>query len=140
MEYEILGIPENSPLSTVKDAINKIRLQHHPDKVSHIEKERATIILLHAESAYKRIKNLHRVSQSINHVLSSNIYPFRSTLINPLHTQELNVLSRLSNMTNIELNDITSNRSSINTATYNFKTVNGKVIEEHGTINGQDIF
>jgi DnaJ-class molecular chaperone len=32
MEYEVLGIPENSSLEDAKKALKKIRIDHHPDK------------------------------------------------------------------------------------------------------------
>ena len=36
MEYEILGIPENSSIQEAKRAMHKIRLANHPDKLTNV--------------------------------------------------------------------------------------------------------
>ena len=83
MEYEILGIPENSSLDDAKKALNNIRLSNHPDKLPVSEQLRGNIILRQAESAFMRIKKMKQVES-----LVSGIVPRTFRLFNNIHNTD----------------------------------------------------
>lgn len=122
MEYEILGIPEDSSVQNAKRAINKIRLTYHPDKLrdaSAQEQEKSASFLVLAEKAYKRIKQKKIVDDSIASVLTNTNDPFR------MHGFA-NWMPDFEAMQN----------GQVHSSSYTYSNVNGKV-NEHGTVNGR---
>ena len=131
MEYEILGIPENSSLDDAKKSLNQIRLTNHPDKLPVSEQLRGNIILRQAESAFMRIKKMKQVES-----LVSGIVPRTFRLFNIHNTDEVPHYGPLRGSVTIKNQDPYDSNISHTCTTYNYSNINGKVYEE-GTINGR---
>ena len=123
MEYEVLGIPEHSSLDEAKAALNRVRIKNHPDKLvnmSRTENEKAAVILAHAESAYKRIKKLKMVDDTMNAM--KTIMPQFGPQFGGFNMNSL-------------FDNIGENRQ---TESYSYQNFNGNV-KERGTINGKEM-
>lgn len=140
MEYEILGISEFSSTEEAQKALNRIRLENHLDEISPSEKERATIILKQAESAYKRIKDKTKMNDMIKNFLSSRsgirILPTNDKFIETgFHMGPQFGCFGMSNFHNTDNSNGTDDRKSFQTSYYSYENYNGKVTES-GNING----
>tara|TARA_A100001015_G_scaffold29238_1_gene32563 strand:+ start:6147 stop:6611 length:465 start_codon:yes stop_codon:yes gene_type:complete len=131
MEYEILGISEGSSIEEAKKALNKIRLENHPDKVPEYERKRANIILKLAESAYKRVRDKNR----INHVFTN--------LFNSKMRDHMNDSSLIKAVPHINSfgkngfhNNIYDGIEGVKSSSYSYQNNNGNITES-GTINGK---
>lgn len=126
MEYEVLGIPENSSMEEARRAMHKIRLANHPDKLTNVsinEKEKSQQFLILAEKAYKRIKDKQIVNESISSIFDSrNIFSNFSSIIPPdiqHYTDQIN-----------------TGQTTVQSSSYSYSNVNGRV-SESGIINGK---
>lgn len=127
MEYEVLGVSENCSIEDAKRAMHKIRLTHHPDKLtdaSQNEKEKSQQFLILAEKAYKRIKDKHKVNESMSSIFNSmNMFPDISSVMIP---------PDISHFTD----QVNRGQTTVHSSSYMYSNVNGQ-INESGTVNGK---
>ena len=112
MEYEILGLKEGASTEEAKKALNKIRLEYHPDKLTNLSRENSdkhARFLMLAENAYKRVKNKNKVNESIFNFFDTQFTPNVSK---------------------------STSKNTVFASSYSYQNVNGKV-HEHGIVNGK---
>lgn len=132
MEYEILGIDEGSSVEEAKKALNKIRLENHPDKVSSDEKERATTMLRQAESAYKRVIEKSKMNNMFQNFLGAR---FGARIMNDeILETGFHMGPSFGSFSINNLHD--GGGESVQTSSYSYQNHNGKITES-GTINGR---
>lgn len=136
MEYEILGIDEGSSIEEAKKALNKIRIENHPDKVSAYEKERATTILRQAESAYKRVKDKTRMNDIFKNFFSSKISARINTINDGFLGNGPHMGPQFGSFSMSNLHNLHDASEAVQTSLYSFQNHNGKITES-GTINGR---
>tara|TARA_B100001989_G_C24544689_1_gene469949 strand:+ start:976 stop:1464 length:489 start_codon:yes stop_codon:yes gene_type:complete len=139
MEYEILGIDEGSTIEEAKKALNKIRLENHPDKVSTFERERATTILRQAESAYKRIKDKSRMNSVFQNFFSTRFGARINTMNDEISESGFHMGPQFGSFSMSDLHNLHKlhdGSESVQTSSYSYQNHNGKITES-GTINGR---